>query len=141
MITPNLVIDCSVIIKWLSQDNENLLEVADKILRDAQKDKIVLITPELTKYEIGNVLLFGKHLSLEQAKIILAKFYNLPVLFVAESEYLANKTYQIAKDANITYYDASFMALALQENAILVTDNFKHQGKNPDIKVVSLKDY
>ncbi len=141
MITSTIVIDSSVIIKWLSEDNENHLEEADKILRDAQEKRIVLIAPELTKYEVGNVLLFSKHLSPEQAQIILAKFFNLPLSFVSESEESARETYSIAHDLNITYYDASFLSLAKQYNAILVTDNIKDQGKKSDIQVISLKDY
>lgn len=141
MDTSNIVIDSSVIIKWLSQDNENLLEEADKILKDVQREHIVLFAPELAKYEVGNVLLFSKNLSPEQAKIVLAKLYNLPLSFVSESEELANQTYTIASDCGITYYDASFISLAKQYGATLITDNIKHQRKDPSIKVIALKDY
>lgn len=141
MATPTIVIDSSVIIKWLSQDNENLLEEADSILRDAQKEEIVLIAPELAKYEVGNVLLFSKHLSSKQARIVLTKFYNLPISFIIESEDLAEQTYFLADSLKITYYDASFLSLAQQYNATLVTDNIKHQRKAFGVKVVSLKDY
>jgi predicted nucleic acid-binding protein len=41
----------------------------------------------------------------------------------------------------MTYYDASFVALARIENAVLVTDNPKHQAKQLAVKVISLKDY
>ena len=37
--------------------------------------------------------------------------------------------------------DASFMSLAKQYNAILVTENSKHQGKSKDIRVKSLQEY
>lgn len=141
MDTLTLVIDSSVIIKWLSEDNENHLEEADKVLKDAQKEKVILIAPELAKYEVGNVLLFSKHLSSEQAEIILSKFYNLPISFVLESKVLAKETFIIAQRMGITYYDASFMSLAKQYNATLVTDNIKHQGKDPKVRVITLKDY
>ena len=48
---------------------------------------------------------------------------------------------EIAESAGITYYDASFMALAKQEKATLVTDNPKHQRKIQGIKVIALKNY
>ena len=41
----------------------------------------------------------------------------------------------------MTYYDASFIALAKQEDAILVTDNPKHQTKISGVKVVPLGEY
>ena len=141
MITPTLVIDSSVIIKWLSQDKEKYLKEADKILRDAQNGKAVLISPELAKYEVGNVLLFGKKLSSEQAKVVLAKFYDLPLSFIADSEELAKETFYLAHTLKITYYDASFLSLAKKYSAILVTDNIKHQGKASNIKVIPLSGY
>ncbi len=136
-----IVVDTSVIIKWLSQDKEKYLDKADGILKDAQKEKIILITPELAKYEIGNVLLFSKNLSPKQANIVFTKLYKLPLTFVTESTELANETFRLAYKLHITFYDASFTALAKQENAILVTDNIKHQGKDLSIKVVALQDY
>jgi len=141
MTTQKVVIDSSVILKWLSNDNEKYIDVADKILQDAQKGKIELFAPELAKYEVGNVLLYSKKLSPKQAHIIFNKFYNLPLSFIIESEKLANETYNIASKLEITYYDASFLSLAKQHEAILVTENIKHQGKTTGIKVISLADY
>jgi len=135
-----LVVDTSVIVKWLNQDNEDYIEQADKILKDAQLDKIIIIAPELARYEVGNVLLLGKNLPIEQASIVLAQFYKLPITFVEDTAELAEKTYEFAAQAEITYYDASFMALAYQYDATLVTDNMKHQGLN-SIKVRAIKGY
>lgn len=60
---------------------------------------------------------------------------------MADDAVLAQLAYQLAGEAEVTYYDASFMALAKQYDALLVTDNFKHQGKLPGIRVLALKDY
>lgn len=60
---------------------------------------------------------------------------------MTESEQQAQETYSLAHNFKISYYDASFMSLAKQYNATLVTDNVKHQGKDTSIKVVTLKDY
>lgn len=141
MITPTIVIDSSVIIKWLSQDNEKYLQEADKILEDARENKILLIAPELAKYEVGNVLLFGKNLSPSQAEIVLEEFYSLPLSFIPESEKQAIDTFTLASDLKITYYDAAFLSLTKQYDATLITDNIKHQGRNSSIKVVPLKNY
>lgn len=136
-----LVVDSSVMVKWLNQENENYLEQADRIIEDAQKGKIIILTPELAKYEVGNALLFKKKITSDKAKVLLSSFYSLPIQFIVQSQDSANETYDIANKENITYYDASFIALARQENAILVTDNIKHQGKSAKVKVKSLRDY
>lgn len=136
-----LVIDSSVIIKWIHKEDERCLDQAAKILEDVKNGIVTLLAPELAKYEVGNALLLGKKLSTDQAKIPLAAFYLLPIQFAVQSEQSASQTYKIAQEAKITYYDASFMALAYQENAILITDNPKHQGKDKEIKIIPLSRY
>lgn len=135
-----VVIDSSVTVKWLNQIDEGLLDQADKLLSDAQAGSVSLLAPELSKYEIGNALL-KKRLDLPMAYESLGTVYQLPLTFVPESEELAKQTYKVALRDGITYYDASFIALAQQENATLITENIKHQGKSRGITVTSLRDY
>lgn len=135
-----IVVDSSVTVKWINQIDEKLLDQADELLADAQAGSINLLAPELSKYEIGNALL-NKKLNLPQAYKSLGTVYRLPVTFVPETEELANQTYRIAQQGSITYYDASFVALAKREKAVLVTDNPKHQTRQVDVRVISLKDY
>lgn len=136
-----LVIDSSVIVKWLNRQDEENLTQADQILDDTRNGKVDLIAPEIAKYEVGNVLLTGKQLTSAQASISLGTTYSLPITFVTESEDLAKETFDIAYDLGITYYDASFMSLAKQYDATLITENIKHQGKSKDIAVKSLAEY
>ncbi len=142
----NKVLDSSVIVKWVSSDNENYLDKANTILKDAEKGKINLIAPELAKYEIGNALL-KKSLPTEQAYHSLSIIANLPIRYVPETEDLAMETYKMAQEARLsgnpkfTYYDAAFNALAKSESAELITDNPKHQTKIKGVKVIALKDY
>jgi len=136
-----VVIDTSVLVKWLNKTDENDIEKADQIMQLACEGKTELITPELAKYELGNVLLKGKQLTKDEAGISLGAAYSLPITFVPESEELAKETYSIAFNFGVTYYDASFMALAKQNDAILITENVKHQGKSKEIEVKSLKNF
>jgi|SRR3989344_725183 len=142
-----IVPDSSVVVKWVSKDDELDLDKADKLLNDVREGKIVLIAPELAKYEVGNALV-KKGISEAQAFQSLGTVYSLPVQFVPETEELADETYQMANKVRsaegsprFTYYDASFAALAKQEKAILVTANPKHQIKVAGVKVVSLGNY
>lgn len=135
-----IVVDSSVIVKWLTTQNEQLLEQAGRILEDAKDGKVVLTAPELSRYELGNALL-KKKIGLFLALDALTVSHALPVVFVIETPDLAIETYQIAEATGITYYDASFMALAKQEKATLVTDNPKHQKKAKGIKVIPLENY
>ncbi len=136
-----LVVDSSVIVKWLSADKEEHIAIADKILEDVQTGKVELLVPELAKYEIGNALLLGKKLSLEGGNVALTQLFRLPITFISSSQDLSLETYKIALTHGITYYDASFLALAKQYDATLITENTKHQGKAKKIKVKSLEKY
>lgn len=138
---PKIVVDSSVIFKWLYRTDEKYLEQADKLLQDGYTNKIFLLAPELSKYEVGNVLLAAKKLDAGKAKEALEIFYALPVQFISETIELSKGTYVIGSKSGITYYDASFAALAKQEKAILITDNPKHQQKLLGVRVIPLKDY
>ena len=139
--TFNLVVDSSVMVKWLNFTDEKNLEQADKILADALGGKVKLIAPELSKYEVGNVLLLKKKLSSKTVNIPIQTLYASPIQFVQESEDLARETFYLAQDLKITYYDASFLSLAKKYNATLITENIKHQGKVSEVKVIPLAKY
>lgn len=136
-----VVVDTSVITKWLNQNNENDVDMADRIMESALRGEVELVAPELSKYEYGNVLLRSKQLTPKEAYVSLGTAYLLPINFVSESEELARETFTIAFSLGITYYDASFLSLAKKYDAVLVTENIKHQGKTKDIKVKSLRDF
>lgn len=135
-----LILDTSVIIKFLNHDNERDVEKAQAIFENIKNGEVRIIAPELIKYEIGNVLI-KKQLPASIVNLALETVYSLPITFVAESEALARETYMQAYNNKITYYDAAFISLAKHFDATLITENIKHQGKTPDIKVIALKDY
>lgn len=136
-----VVIDSSVAVKWLNRKEEDLLIQADKILKDVEEGKIYILMPELAKYEVGNALL-NKGPDLPLINLALEKFHDIPVQFVIEDLESAKLTMEIAYKNKITYYDASFLALAETFHATLITDNPKHQKqKIPGVKVISLRNY
>lgn len=135
-----VVVDSSVIVKWLNSQDEKYLKQADKILTDCEKRKVSLYAPELAKYEVGNALLF-KELDPLLAKTSLSVLYSLPITFVPLSEENGIAVLEIADKNKITYYDAVFINLAKKTKAILVTANPKHLGKIADVKVVPIEHY
>jgi predicted nucleic acid-binding protein len=139
--TGKLVIDSSVVVKWLNHTNEERLNQADQIMRDVEAGRAELLTSELAKFEVGNVLLLSKKLTPAEMKISLATLYTLPLKFLPHTEKLFAETFTIADKTKTTFYDAAFMALARQKRAILVTDNPKHQRGTKDIRVIPLEKY
>lgn len=136
----DVVVDTSVTVKLLNAQQEQYIKQANKLLLDAQEGKISLFAPELSRYEIGNAI-WKKKLEMPFAQDTLRTAYNLPIQFIKETYELAYQTYEVAIKSNITYYDASFIALAKKYGAVLVTDNVKHQGKTSEVKVIPLSKY
>lgn len=134
------VVDSSVIVKWVDRSREKLLKQAESVLEDGVNGHLHLLAPDLSWYEVGNVLV-NKGLSAERAKTALTFLYSLPLEFVPMSLDVAENTYVFAKRFRITYYDAAFAALAAEMGALLITDNVKHQGQVKGIQVVPLEEY
>lgn len=135
-----IVVDSSVIVKWLNSQDEKFLKQADEILKDCEIGKVVLCSPELAKYEVGNAILYKK-LDNPLAKSSLSTLYSLPIIFYPLNEEDALVTEEIAVKNKITYYDAVFVNLAEKIGGTLVTDNPKHQSQIKGMRVISLKNY
>jgi len=81
-------------------------------------------------------------MSLQSTLGSLATYYSFPIQFVPQDLQQAQDATKIANENQITYYDASFMALAKEQKAVLITDNPKHQKRKiTGLTVISLKDY
>lgn len=134
-----LILDSSVIFKWLNLQDEKLVEEAREILKKLQNNKIKIYVPELTKYEVGNAL-WKRKLTLAETIFDLEIFYDFPLEFVSLDLPLSKRTSEIALENNITFYDASFIAVAEKLGANLVTENSKHQrsGIRTKIKIIPL---
>lgn len=136
----SVVVDSSVIVKWLHQTDELRLEEANALFDDWEAGKVEIIAPELAKYEVGNALLH-KHLEIPALLATLDTFYAMPISYVVQSKDAAEQTAEIAKRDGITYYDATFIQVAQQSGAVLITDNPKHQKSFQTVRVVALADY
>ena len=77
-----VVVDSSVIVKWINQTKEENIDKADQILQNALDGRVELVAPELAKYEVGNVLM-KKKLTVPEAAISLGTVYSLPVNFIS----------------------------------------------------------
>lgn len=136
-----IVVDSTVIIKWLNKNNELNIDQADKILEHVYAGKITLFAPELAKYEIGKVLLLGKKMSQTESKTPLSLLFDLPIQFVPQSQQLSKESYAIAQAYGLNYHESVFLAVAEQKGAILVVDKVNEQALATGTKILALRDY
>jgi predicted nucleic acid-binding protein len=52
-----IVVDTSVLIKWMKTKDEELLAEARRLLRQVERRSLAVHVPALLLYEIGNILL------------------------------------------------------------------------------------
>src|SRR3990167_1656618 len=103
------VVDSSVAVKWISSKNERFVEQANALLSDLEAEKVAIAMPELSKYEIGNALLYKK-LLISQITPALGLIYDIPIHFYNMDLFLAQRALEIGYEYRITYYDASFIS-------------------------------
>ena len=137
----HLIVDTSVIIKWLNHINEQHLQQAKRLLDRMEAGIVEIFAPELVKYEVGNALLKGKQLRIPEAEDALDAFGKLPLHIVpTELDHLP-EVYELAQRYTMTFYDASFVHIAQLAHVPLITDNPKHQKKVEGVTVIPLSSY
>jgi len=135
-----IILDSSVIVKFLFSEGEEYLRQADQLLHETREGAIDLLAPVLSKYEVGNVIRF-RNMTITEKQVNWDNFGLVPIKFIEMQEKDGRRALDIAEMFKITFYDAIFLALAERMKAILVTANPKHQKKLAGVKVVDLKDY
>ena len=116
----NYVVDCSVFTSFLLPDEKlatDFTSVFDKFL----KHQINFLAPPILKYEIGNVLkssLNRKRITVQEALEIFNAFLEFDIEYVTTNY---SKTFQLSTKYNLTFYDASYLCLAQEKKAKLLT--------------------
>lgn len=134
-----VVLDTSIIGKWLF-DREDFVAQADELLSRTLAGEFQLYAPEISRYELGNII-FKRKLSKDHAKSIVATIYSLPIFFVKETQDRFLRSAQLSTELGVTFYDAAFISLAEELSAPLISQNLKHQGKAKMIEVTSLPNF
>ena len=127
-----IVPDASIILKWvLPRENEPYSRQAHAIGQAFYDNEIDLIVPSLWVYEVGNVLTIKYP---EVARALLAHLLNLNIPLVHPSpKHIELATRLVARHA-VTFYDASYHALAIATGAFFFTAHVKIMRKVNDDK-------
>jgi len=122
--------DASIILKWvLPRGNEPYSKQAHAISQAFYDNEIDLILPSLWIYEVGNVLTIKYP---EVAGVLLAHLTNLAIPVLQPSARLIELTTKLVARHSVTFYDASYHALAVTSDALFVTADEKFLRKVTD---------
>ena len=115
------VVDASVVIKWFVPEVHH--EAARRLLREGFE----LLSPDLVRAEVGNVL-WKKwrrgELSAGEAVAVLRDFGRFP-LRIRSSEPLMEGAWTVAQRFGRSFYDGLYVALAVETESSLVTADLR----------------
>jgi predicted nucleic acid-binding protein len=124
-----IVVDTSVLIKWIKSRDEELVREARKLLEEIEKRSQQVVVPALLLYEIGNILLLKTRLDPEELALALDQVRALPFTVIGPEADLLRRTARLGRELSLTFCDASFIALAEQLDCAFVTADQKLYGR------------
>ena len=120
-----LVVDASVCLKWVFEEEDS--EKARFLLKEQEKNKLLLLVPELWEYEVVNG--FASAVLRKKVPFLMAKKF-LKLVFEANLEIISMsnllvKCLENAKKYQISAYDSAYLTLAAENGIVLVSaDNW-----------------
>jgi len=112
-----------VAFKWLIPDSaEDDVPAAKTLLVEHMEGRAKIIIPSLLYYEVGNILLFGRSRPpIEETGEALTDLFSIPLEVVPPTLVSANVTLRLASRRGLSYYDATYLALAEMLECPLIT--------------------
>lgn len=135
------VVDASVILKWLlPSGDEPWVNAAHDMFRNFQQGRIDVTVPALWWYEVGNIL-SRKYPEQAAAQLTLLGSI-LGEGFSVSSASMRTQTFDLVHRFRVTFYDASYHALAIVNDGVLVTADEKYlQAVAGESHIMHLNDW
>lgn len=133
-----IVPDASIILKWaLGGDEEAEKDKAISILFGFTEGRYEIVLPSLWAYEVGNVLgMKYPQSSKELMDILLDYEFNE----YGMTKKLARSIFQLMNELHVTFCDASYHALAIEQKGRFITSDKKYFEKGRDKSYIQLLD-
>jgi len=134
----NFVIDNSVVMSWCFKDETS--QYTDAILDILEVS--TAFVPSIWPLEVGNVLLVAgrkKRLSEADSTRFIALLAALPIIIEQESpERMIKEIFAVAREHNLSSYDASYLDLAMKKGLSLATidNNLIDAAKRSHVPIV-----
>lgn len=130
-----VVLDTSVVAKWFidEEGSNKAAKIREEFLNGIEQ----IVIRDLTLYELGNLLKF-KGFSPSEIESALGSLFDLGVDIVAPTKDILGAAAKIAEKYDLTFYDASFAALAQELRFKLKTADKKILEKTKALGFVEL---
>jgi predicted nucleic acid-binding protein len=135
-----IVLDTSVLIKWFKTSGEELVEEARQLRQEVERRLVEVHVPALLLYEVGNILLLKTRLGLGALDHAIQSLEALPFVVAPPATPLLKRAVRLGREFSLTFYDASFLALAVELDCLFVTADqrlFDHARTLPRVRHLS----
>jgi predicted nucleic acid-binding protein len=116
-----IVVDTSVLIKWFKSHGEDLLPEAKQLLEQIERHGVEVHVPALLLYEVGNILLLKTSLRVGALDEAIERLEELPFVVAPPATPLLRRAARLGRELGLAFYDASFLALAVELRCPCVT--------------------
>ncbi len=120
-----IVVDTSVLVKWFKARDEDLIEEAQALLETVQTQPLEVHVPALLLYEVGNILLLKTRLGYTGLDDAIHRLEALPFTVAPPATPLLKRAARLGRELALTFYDASFLALAVELDCPYVTADWR----------------
>jgi predicted nucleic acid-binding protein len=135
-----IVVDTSVLIKWFKTRDEDLLKEARALLQEVEARSLAVHVPALLLYEVGNILLLKTRLGPAGLDDAIERLESLPFVVAPPAVPLLKRAARLGRELALTFYDASFLALAVELDCPCITADrrlFERTGDIPRVRHLS----
>jgi predicted nucleic acid-binding protein len=133
-----VVVDSSVIVKWVVAHGEGGLDAAAMLLRDQREGTVKLVAPAFAAVEVGNVMRYIG-VGSEDAAGLLCDIAAFGVHLLPDSHERIRRALELGFEHAISVYDALYLALAQELDCPFVTADRRAFGSvHPDVAEVRL---
>jgi len=105
------VVDASVVAKWFNR-GEDYEDKASAVRKAWVDDELELIAPSHLPFEVANSIWKNPNIKARNAGILAKLMVRLSPRLDSLSEELAQESMSLARRKGLTFYDASYLALA-----------------------------
>ena len=141
VIIKRIVLDASVTVAWCFEDENTPFTEGVLDLLSAGTE---VLTPAIWPFEVANALLVAerrKRITVAQVTALLRRIAGLPIsVEPIEARYAFEQILSVARQQNLTEYDAAYLELALRAGLPLATldDKLKQAARLVDVGLVKI---
>ncbi len=120
-----IVVDASVVFKWLADEDPVSTAKAREILAEVLEGTDEASAPDILLYEIANILTFKTKLELKDVEDTWKRFIRYPIKFSYPDADFLRKCLIFSKENGVTIYDSSYIILAEEKGSDFITSDQK----------------